>query len=408
MGRMPAWARGVAIGGVVALALAMAPDVARIGAAAAGTDATEAMPADYWTLPVPSQGEAPAGWSDVERSLAPESCAACHEEKHAEWRTSLHARALSPGLVGQLVTMGREGAAGCIECHAPLTEQRGDFVAALAAGAGHVTERQGLASAGVACPACHLRGHRRFGPPQRDTAAVGPSSPDDAHGGVHRATWFEESEFCTACHQFPQEYAINGKPLENTYVEWQASPQAAQGITCQGCHMPERRHLWRGIHDPDMVAAGLTARFSATADVARFSLTNSGVGHAFPTYVTPRVEMHAVALDEGGQEVPASAVRQVIQRSVAYRGGRWVEEFDTRMLPGETMTLALPWQGHSRARLWLEVRPDDYYDERVYDALLNRMAPGSPATALIGRADRAARGSRYRLFVTEVEKPSSL
>ena len=268
-----------------------------------------------------------------------------------------------------------------------------------------------LAATGVACPACHLRGHRRFGPPQRDSGPGGPVGPvgqgdaDAPHGGVHRATWFEKSEFCAPCHQFPQDYAINGKPLENTFVEWQASPQAARGITCQNCHMPGRRHLWRGIHDADMVAAALTARFSATVDEARFSLTNSGVGHAFPTYVTPRVEMRAVALDADGREAPATAVRHVIQRSVVHRGGRWVEEFDTRVLPGETVALALPWRGHARARLWLEVMPDDYYDNQVYDALLSAMALGAAAAPLINRADRAARASRFRLFVTEIDRP---
>lgn len=412
MGQRLTWALGLAFAGAAALALATAPGVVRLGAGAAGTVAAgtataAAMPADYWVLPVPSQGSAPADWTDLEKSLAPESCAACHEDKYAEWRTSLHAAAFSPGLVGQLVTMGREGAASCMECHAPLAEQRGDFAAAVAVGAGHVGERQGLAAAGVACPACHLRGHRRFGPPQRDTGAVGQGDPDAPHGGVLRATWFEDSEFCTPCHQFPQDYAINGKPLENTFVEWQASPQAARGITCQGCHMPGRRHLWRGIHDADMVAAALTARFSATVDEARFTLTNSGVGHAFPTYVTPRVEMRAVALDADGREAPATAVRHVIQRSVAYRGGRWVEDFDTRMLPGETVALALPWRGHARARLWLEVMPDDYYDNQVYDALLSAMAPGAAAAPLINRADRAARASRYRLFVTEIDRPSA-
>ncbi len=401
-------ALGLALPGVAAVVLVMGLLVAHLGSAAAETAAAEAMPTDYWTLPVPSQDEAPAHWSDLESSLEPESCGACHEDQYAQWRTSLHANAFSPGLVGQLVSVYRTATAQCMQCHAPLTEQRSDFFAALLDGVGHVAERRGLAAAGVACPACHLRGHRRFGPPQRDTGAVGQSDPDKPHGGVYRAAWFEESEFCVACHQFPQQYAVNGKPLENTYVEWQASPQAAQGITCQGCHMPGRKHLWRGIHDPEMVAAGLTARISASAEEARFTLTNSGVGHAFPTYVTPRAEMHAVALGADGQGVAATAVRHVIQRSVAHRGGRWVEDFDTRLLPGEAVTLSLPWQGYTKARLWLEVMPDDYYDNRVYDDLVSRLAPDSPALHLLTRADRAAQASRYRLFITEVARPSAL
>ncbi|MFQ5984650.1 MAG: multiheme c-type cytochrome [Alphaproteobacteria bacterium] len=405
MTRKLTWDLGLAFSGVLALVLAVWPAVGRLGPTAGIAAAEEAMPADYWTVAVPFQGQAPAHWSDLEKSLAPESCADCHEDQYADWRTSLHAGSFSLGLVGQMLSMYRQSVANCMQCHAPLTEQRTDFMAALADGVGHVGERQGLAAAGVACAACHVRNHRRFGPPQRDTGAVGASDPDNPHGGVHRAAWFEKSEFCVVCHQFPQEYAVNGKPLENTYVEWQASPQAAQGITCQVCHMPERRHLWRGIHDPDMVAAGLTAHFSATAEEARFTLTNSGVGHAFPTYVTPRVEMHAVALDADGREVPATAVLHVIQRAVAHTGGRWVENFDSRLLPTESATLSLPWQGYAKARLWLEVKPDDYYDNYIYDVLLSDVVPGSPAERLLARADRAAHGSSYRLFDTEIDRP---
>ena len=67
------------------------------------------------------------------------------------------------------------------------------------------------------------------------------------------------SEFCQSCHQFaPDGLALNGKLLENTYAEWKASRFAREGVQCQDCHMPDRRHLWRGIHDPAMVRSGLT------------------------------------------------------------------------------------------------------------------------------------------------------
>ena len=55
--------------------------------------------------------------------------------------------------------------------------------------------------------------------------------------------------------------------------------------------------------------------------------------------------------------------------------------------------------------MWLEIWPDDYYDNQVYDNLLAGLVPGSPAMQLITRADRTAQASSYRLFVTEVEKP---
>ena len=39
-------------------------------------------------LPLPAQGPAPEGWSEIETSLNPESCGACHPKQLAEWKTS--------------------------------------------------------------------------------------------------------------------------------------------------------------------------------------------------------------------------------------------------------------------------------------------------------------------------------
>ena len=399
---------GCAIAGSLAVALIFLASGAPTHAATsderdAGPAAT--MPSDYWRQPLAAQGEAPRDWSEPERSLAPEACGECHADKYEEWRSSLHAKAFSPGLVGQLLTFDAAQTASCMECHAPLVEQKQAFEVARARGKAHLPAAQGLAATGNSCAGCHLRGHYRYGPPQRDTGATGQGDTTAPHGGVYRTTFFEKSEFCSACHQFPQTYAVNGKPLQNTYVEWQSSPQAAQGVTCQGCHMPDRKHLWRGIHDPEMVAAGLTARFHADTERARFNLTNSGVGHAFPTYVTPKVVMHAVALDAKGKPRPETGVSYIIQRTVGFTGGRWVEYSDTRLFPGETASLDLPWQSSDRIRMWLEVHPDDYYDHQVYDQLLRQLAAEGAPARLIAEADSQASASRYRLFETELKRP---
>lgn len=357
-----------------------------LGLTLPGSSHAEPLPADYWRQPLAPQGAPPAHWPAEEQSLKPEDCAACHAEKFAEWRTSLHAQAFSPGLAGQLLTFDAEEAASCLTCHAPLAEQRDD---------------QDLAASGNLCAACHVRSHRRFGPPQRETGAIGPSDPTGPHGGVVRSADFEKSDFCAACHQFSQDQAINGKPLENTVAEWQASPAARDGQTCQSCHMPDRRHLWRGIHDPVMVASGLTAKVAAEPAGARFSLTSTGVGHAFPTYVTPKVIMTGVALDPAGTPIAGSERSHVIQRRVEFVGGDWVERHDTRLFPGQTATLDVPWPESGRVRFWLEVHPDDFYDHDVYDALRRDLPKGSPAATMIAEADRRAQASRFRLFETE-------
>lgn len=380
--------------------------VAAVIAAAIYTPAcAQSLPSDYWHQPLPPQGEAPKAWSEQERSLGPEDCGFCHADKLAEWKTSLHAKAFSPGLVGQLLTFEADEAAACMECHAPLAEQKQAFEAARRRGKAHLPAAQGLAASGNVCVSCHVRDHRRYGPPQRGTGAVGQSDPAGPHGGVFRTAEFESSEFCAACHQFSPDQAINGKPLENTVAEWQASPAAREGKTCQSCHMPDRKHLWRGIHDPEMVKSGLTAEFAADTSKARFRLTSTGVGHAFPTYVTPKVIMKGVGLDGAGRPLSGTERQHVIQRRVEFIGGDWVERYDTRLLPGQAATLEVSWPASGRVRMWLEVHPDDFYDHDVYDALLRDLPKGTASAKLIAQADRQARESRFRLFETDLSRP---
>src|SRR5947207_165756 len=134
--------------------------------------------------------------------------------------------------------------------------------------------------------------HQRFGPPRRD-GSLAPTAPSETlpHNGVTRAPAFLRSEFCQSCHQFTADgFALNGKLLENTYNEWKASRFAREGVQCQDCHMPDRRHLWRGVHHPEMVRSGVTIDASAgasryrPAEIVSVTLTveNTRVGHAFP------------------------------------------------------------------------------------------------------------------------------
>jgi hypothetical protein len=94
------------------------------------------------------------------------------------------------------------------------------------------------------------------------------------------------------CHQFAEDgFALDGKLLENTYEEWKATRFAEDGVQCQNYQMPDRRHLWRGIHDPEMVKPGVTVELSTKQTSYRpgqmlqavLRITNSGVGHHVPT-----------------------------------------------------------------------------------------------------------------------------
>ena len=384
-----------------------------VAGAASGPERVEEFLRRHWRAPLAPQGTPPERFSPVEASLLPESCGTCHPVQYADWRTSWHAAATGPGIAGQLVEMLEtepRSALGCLRCHAPLAEQaplaRGDdgglvanpiFDAAL--------HRQGLPCAG-----CHVRAHERFGPPRRDgTLASRAPRETRPHGGVTRTPAFLSAGFCRGCHQFEADgTALNGKPLENTYREWEQSRFARAGVQCQDCHMPDRRHRWRGIHDVEMVRSGVAIdvkapsgriRAGETANVA-LTLRNVKVGHAFPTYVTPKVVLRAELIDSAGAVVEGSRAERVIAREVALDLSR--EIADTRLLPGQAASLSytprVPGPGVS-ARLTVVVYPDAFY-VGFYEVLLEQGAGrGAPQ---IRQALDAARRSSFEVFRREI------
>lgn len=372
------------------------------GVAAADGGHSDHLPADYWQLPLKPQGDAPPEWTGVERSLAPPDCGRCHARQYEDWQLSRHSQAFSPGLVGELVGMDATGISACMRCHAPLAEQVQTFLREFMGRSPSPTPALSPGY-GNGCPSCHVRAWRHYGPPTRtgETGAL----PSPAHGGAQLSADFERSQFCAGCHQFPVSAAVNGKPLENTYVEWKDSRFAAEGRACQSCHMPDRRHLWRGIHDPEMVRTGIAAKIGMTAQELRFTVTNAAVGHDFPTYVTPRVILWAVPLDHDGRLLLSHAVHYTIERQVEATAAGWIERSDTRLAPGSSATLVLPWGDYGEAQVWMQVEPDSYYHRQVYPGLLQDTNIDGAAKKLISIANQAAGASPFRLFETVVHRP---
>ena len=352
------------------------------GALGARGESVESFVARHWRTPLRPQGPAPERFTPLEASLAPEACGTCHPAQLADWRTSIHAAAMGPGVAGQLAELRVRDPAtalGCQNCHAPLAEQMPLVPGTLA---DNPAFDAALGARGIPCAACHVRGHERFGPPRRDgslaSAAPRASLP---HEGVTRTPAYLASSFCRACHQFgPDGYALNGKPLEDTYEEWKASRFAAAGVQCQDCHMPDRRHLWRGIHDADMVRGGLTITLDDAPPrvsggvAARLVVENSGVGHRFPTYVTPLVLLRAELVDAAGHALAGTRVERRIGREVTLDLEREVS--DTRLAPGERAELvyarALE-DGAVAARFSVVVYPDAFYTA-FFEALLRQGA----------------------------------
>ena len=352
------------------------------GALGARDESVESFVARHWRTPLRPQGPAPAHFTPLEASLAPEACSTCHPAQLADWRTSIHAAAMGPGVAGQLAELRVRDPAtalGCQNCHAPLAEQMPLVPGTLA---DNPAFDAALGARGIPCAACHVRGHERFGPPRRDgslaSAAPRASLP---HEGVTRTPAYLASSFCRGCHQFgPDGYALNGKPLEDTYEEWKASRFAAAGVQCQDCHMPDRRHLWRGIHDADMVRGGLTITLDDAPPrvpggvAAKLVVENSGVGHRFPTYVTPLVLLRAELVDAAGHALAGTRVERPIGREVTLDLEREVS--DTRLAPGERAELvyarALE-DGAVAARFSVVVYPDAFYTA-FFEALLRQGA----------------------------------
>jgi hypothetical protein len=392
--------------------LGLAAAGAALVTAGAGPSGVEDFVARHWRVPIAPQGPPPARFSDLEKSLQPESCGTCHPAQLADWRQSVHATSMGPGVAGQLVELQANepaSAVACYACHAPLAEQ-----------AAHVITTEGLRpnpvfdpalrARGVPCAGCHVRAHERFGPPRRD-GTLASAAPRDTlpHGGVTRTPAFLRSEFCRSCHQFaPDGLALNGKLVQDTYREWETSRFARAGVQCQDCHMPDRRHLWRGIHDPEMVREGLTITVRASPEpprrgetvTATLRVESTGVGHMFPTYVTPAVVMRAELLDGGGAPLAGSREEKVIAREVELDLSR--ELSDTRLGPGEAAELVYHRKVEApaaRLRLRVVVFPDAFYTA-FFEALLRQGA--GRGEGQIREALAASRRSGFTVFSQEL------
>ncbi|HSG99208.1 MAG TPA: multiheme c-type cytochrome, partial [candidate division Zixibacteria bacterium] len=168
---------------------------------------------EHWRRPLEPQGAPPPEWSDRERSLAPSDCGACHPDQFADWSTTVHARAMSPGLLGQFVDFSAEDRASqysCLSCHAPSAEQAAgvqEYIRGVQQGkvpAWSDRTAAPLFAHGLACINCHYRGYTVYGPERKPELEP---IPDDIrsqlpHGGWEIRPQFEDSRFCAACHQF--------------------------------------------------------------------------------------------------------------------------------------------------------------------------------------------------------------
>ena len=168
--------------------------------------------------------------------------------------------------------------------------------------------------------------------------------------------------------------------------------------------MPERRHLWRGIHDAEMVKSGVTISVSLAEKShlpgelvgATITVTNSGVGHKFPTYITPKVFLRGKLLTDKGEPIESSQQEYVIGWE-SYDLA--VEVYDTRLSPGEQIQISYQYPlPDEAARLHIEVTVDpDHWYRRFYLNML-RSGGGGEGRSILTEALELSRHSSFNIF----------
>jgi hypothetical protein len=210
-------------------------------------------------------------------------CAACHPKHYREWSVSPHAYAqLSPvfnAMHGTILkrTNGTQGDF-CIRCHTPVGMNLGEplFMSNMDR---HPTSREG-----VTCIVCH-RVDKDYGRISGRLAMVegdifdhvfGPSGDAELkkcledktkcrvneergkrgraiHSDVTEFPQLTEPEFCGTCHDVRLR---NGFRLEDAFSEYNYSPAALNGITCNDCHMGKEPGVVSGYENGPAAVIG--------------------------------------------------------------------------------------------------------------------------------------------------------
>jgi hypothetical protein len=152
-----------------------------------------------------------------------------------------------------------------------------------------------------------------------------------------------------------------------------------RGVQCQHCHMPNREHTWKGVHDPETFRQGFAISATATRRddgivSVHARMGNVGAGHYLPTTPTPAAWLSIELLDAKGAPIPGTLVEKRVGRHIQFVKKAFQEIEDTRIPPGGHLDLHRAWRAGRIARathlrIRVRVRPDDYY-EGLYKARL--------------------------------------
>jgi len=292
-------------------------------------------------------------------------CGDCHQQIYKMWQRSMHAMSWSDPVFQTAYLKAYEETDGkareiCQPCHAP------------GAAVSKARDREAVAADGIACDYCHSVDRLDRGKQgqnlhiELDGVKRGPLA--DTVSPVHeiqQSALHTSAEFCAACHEYTNSIGI---AVFSTYTEWKASPQAAEGKTCQHCHMPTtpgqtvkpelgiyrkeiNLHDISGGHSADQVRKAASTRILRVERekdgkaVIEVEVANIGSGHSIPTGLPTRKLVLEVVLSAGGREVRRfqreyqkvlvnARGLPIVQDHEAILAARGLRE-DTRLKPGE-------------------------------------------------------------------------
>lgn len=200
-------------------------------------------------------------------------CASCHPRQYDQWSRSMHAYSQHSPIFEafNLTLIERTGGTigtFCSRCHTPIGTSLGEN------GSRRNVHRSRISMEGITCVVCHRRkdgryksnGRIRIEPGQIvDVCVYGPFDGAANVPGGHESKAFpyiKSSQFCGECHDVTSPQGVR---LEEAFSEWQNSPAAKDGITCQNCHMgPVQGRPIPDAHRPLGYAAevpGIDAKF---------------------------------------------------------------------------------------------------------------------------------------------------
>ncbi|MDE0960573.1 MAG: multiheme c-type cytochrome [Planctomycetota bacterium] len=238
-----------------------------------------------------------------------DECALCHPTQYREWSVSQHAYSqLSPLMMSMQNAMnaGTSSTNGdfCLRCHAPVGSDMGEPFSI------SNLDRHPASREGITCVTCHRMSapyrkiSGRLGIDQGDVfdSVKGPNGNQELsrilndpqtykvntdrndvgraiHTEVEKFPEISDPAFCGSCHEV---FAPNGLKVHELISEYRNSPAAAEGITCNDCHMGKEQGIPSGYaYGPGAVVGGvstadrkLTNHFFAGPD---YSLLHPGI-----------------------------------------------------------------------------------------------------------------------------------